>query len=264
METKVEYYIRCLTGELARRCEKNKSYSLRAFAKSCNVSPAALSQLISGKRVPSYKMAQKIMDHLGLPPTEREEFLSSLAKKHQKRTLQRLNPVFRKKQKEFAAKEISIDLFKVIGDWYHYALLMLVCVNDFRPSHKWMASQLGISELEAKLGMTRLVEVGLLKKDGDTYSVTNEHFTTADKHLTNAALKRHTKQSLEKAIESVDNDPIDVRSMSYMTMAIDEDKIGEAKLLIEEFTNKMSALLESGKRTRVYEFGVYLYPLQKK
>ena len=51
--------------------------------------------------------------------------------------------------------------------------------------------------------------------------------------------------------------------MTYMTMAIDETKISEAKLLIEEFTNKMSALLETGKRTRVYEYGVYLYPLQK-
>jgi len=51
--------------------------------------------------------------------------------------------------------------------------------------------------------------------------------------------------------------------MNYMTMAIDVEKIPEAKALIEEFTNRMSALLETGRRTQVYEFGVYLYPLQK-
>jgi nucleoid DNA-binding protein len=51
--------------------------------------------------------------------------------------------------------------------------------------------------------------------------------------------------------------------MTYMTMAIDEAKLPEAKALVEEFTNKMSILLESGKKTRVYEFGTYLYPLQK-
>ena len=248
---------------MSRRCEKNPRYSLRAFARACEISPGVLSQFLSGKKVPSYKCAQKIMTHLSLTPQAEEKFLDSLASRHQSRGLKRLSPVFKKARTPLEPKHLDIELFKIIGDWYHYAILMLTYVENFNSSHKWIASQLGITELEAKLATERLLEVGLLEKENNTYVCTESHFTTADKHLTNAALKKHVKQSLEKAIHSVDNDPIDKRSMTYMTMAIDETKMVEAKALVEEFTNRMSALLEGGKRSKVYEFGVYLYPLQK-
>jgi uncharacterized protein (TIGR02147 family) len=257
------FYKKCLQEELSRRCEKNPNYSLRAFAKACSVSPGELSQILSGKRIPSYKVAQKIMASLDLAPQEENQFLSSLAEKHRKRGLRRLSPIFRQTKSMPVPKEISLDLFRVIGDWYHYAALMLTYIEGFNPNPKWIASQLSITELEAKLAIERLITVGLLEEKNGTLVATEGHFTTADKHITTPALKRHTKQSLEKAIYSLENDSIDVRSMTYMTMAIDPKKIEKAKKLVEEFTNKMSELLESSRRTQVYEFGVYLYPLQK-
>lgn len=263
MELEVTFYRQCLSEELAKRCEKNPSYSLRAFARACELAPGVLSQVLSGKRIPSYKMAEKLIAVLDLSPNERTQFLKSLANKHQARGLKRLNPLFKSTLKTPAPKELSLDLFRIIGDWYHYAVLMLTYVEGFKPHPKWIASQLSISEVEAKLAIERLINVGLLKEENGTLVSTEDHITTADKHLTNSALKRHVRQSLEKAGHSLENDPLDIRSMTYMTMAIDPDKINEAKALIEEFTNKMSDLLESGRRRQVYEFGVYLYPLQK-
>jgi len=264
MEKTNLFYKQFLQEELAKRCEKNPSYSLRAFAKVCNLSPGELSQILSGKRIPTYKVAQKILGGLDLSPQEESQFLGSLALKHQSRGLKRLNKVFKEMKSAPVPKAINIDLFRVIGDWYHYAVLMLTYVEGFKPSPKWIAAQLLISEIEAKLAVERLIKVGLIEERDGTYVSTEEHITTADKHLTTPALKKHTKQSLEKAVYSLENDPIEDRSHTYMTMAIDPLKINEAKKLIEEFTNKMSAYLESGRRTRVYEFGVYLYPLQKK
>lgn len=264
METKNAYYKRCLDEELAKRCEKNPNYSLRAFARACNLSPGELSQILAEKRIPSYKVAQKILSGLDLSPQEESQFLGSLAEKHQSRGLKKLSRAFKGMKAEPIPKPINIDLFRVIGDWYHYAVLMLTYVDGFKYSPKWIASQLSITELEAKLAVERLIKVGLLEEKRGRLVGTNDHITTADKHLTSPALKRHTKQSLEKALYSLENDPIEDRSHSYMTMAIDPLKINEAKKLIEDFTNKMSAYLESGRRTRVYEFGVYLYPLQKK
>jgi len=264
MQTKDSFYRQCLKEELAKRCERNPNYSLRAFSKACNLSPGELSQILSEKRVPSYKCAKKIMRGLDLTPKEETQFLSSLADKHQRRGLKKLSRAFKDLKKVPAPKTINIDLFRVIGDWYHYAVLMLTYTEGFKNDSKWIASQLSITELEAKLAIERLLKVGLIKEKNGTLIGTNENITTADKHLTTPALKRHTKQSLEKAIFSLENDPIEDRSHTYMSMAIDPNKINEAKKLIEEFTNKMSSYLESGRRTRIYEFGVYLYPLQKK
>jgi uncharacterized protein (TIGR02147 family) len=263
MTTQTEFFLNCLSGELARRCDLNPRYSLRAFAKACEISPGVLSQFLSGKRVPSYKIAQKLIAHLNLSPDEEQKFLNSLAQKHQRRGLLRLSPVFKKSGGPVQSRDLDVELFKIIGDWYHYAILMLTCTENFRSDPKWIASQLSISVIEAKLAVERLLELGFLKSEGKKLICSEPHFTTADKNLTSTALKKHVKQSLEKAIHSVDNDPIEKRSMTYMTMAIDEAKLPEAKALVEEFTNKMSILLESGKKTRVYEFGTYLYPLQK-
>jgi uncharacterized protein (TIGR02147 family) len=77
-------------------------------------------------------------------------------------------------------------------------------------------------------------------------------------------LKRRQKQILEKALEALENDPIETRSMTGMTMAIDPSKIPEAKKLISEFNRKMSKFLETGKKSEVYELQISLFSLQKR
>jgi len=257
------YYKTILEEELAKRVERNPRYSLRALAKALSLEPGALSQVLSGKRVPSYKMAQKILAGLDLAPDQEEKFLGSLAKTHQSRGLERVSPAFKNIKARTTPKDLSLDLFRVIGDWQHYAILMLTYIEDFENNPKWIASQLSISEVEAKLAIRRLLDLELLKEENGTIMCWDGHFTTADKTVTNSALKRHQKQVLEKSQFSLENDPIEKRSHTSMTMAIDPKKIPEAKKLIEEFTNKMSSLLESGKRLQVYEFNVGLFPVQK-
>ena len=60
----------------------------------------------------------------------------------------------------------------------------------------------------------------------------------------------------------MENDPIEIRNHSSMTMAIDPAKIDEAKKMIEEFTHRLTEFLESGKRLQVYELNIGLFPLQ--
>jgi len=85
----------------------------------------------------------------------------------------------------------------------------------------------------------------------------------SDKDLTTPALRKHQKQLLEKAILSLENDPIEIRNMSGMMMVADPALIPEAKKLIEECSKKVSRLLQSGRKTQVYQFHVSLYPIQK-
>jgi transcriptional regulator with XRE-family HTH domain len=56
-----DFYKDCIQRELDRRIQKNHSYSLRAFARALKLEPGALSQFLSGKRIPSFKASQKIL-----------------------------------------------------------------------------------------------------------------------------------------------------------------------------------------------------------
>src|SRR4051812_43909198 len=143
-------------------------------------------------------MANKIMSALELSPAEESEFLESLAAIHKKRGLQRLNPVFRRLSPiERQPTELSIELFRVIGDWHHYAILTLCRVEGFEPEPRWIARKLGINVIEAKLAVERLLQLELLREVNGKLVPFEEHFPTADKTLTTAALRRHQKQILE-------------------------------------------------------------------
>ncbi len=263
--TERAFYRSCIQKELARRCVKNPRYSLRAFSRALGFEATVISQILSGKRVPALKTAQRLVKELGLSPDEQDHFFVSLAETHRARGLERLNPYFKDlESKNSTQKELSTELFRVIADWYHYAILALTMTRDFQPSPKWIAQELGISEIEAKLAIDRLIDLGFLAEKDGHLECTTEGFTTADKQLTTAALRTHQKQILENSILSLENDPIETRSHTSMTMAIDPRKLSTAKMMVEEFTQRLSKFLESGKRTQVYELGVSLYPVQKK
>ncbi|MGZ6331338.1 MAG: DUF4423 domain-containing protein [Bdellovibrionota bacterium] len=258
---KDSFYQHCLKQELAKRCEKNARYSIRAFARSMRVDPGALSRVLSGKQIPSYKLAQNFLDRIILPPEDRQLFLSSIAEKQRSRGLKKLNPIFNGIE-QCRIYKVEVDTYRLISEWYHAAILTLSYTQGFENDTRWISKQLGISVTEAKLAVERLLEAGLLVENSGRLEISHQQLTTKDKSVTTPALRRHQKQLLEKAIASLESDPIDERNMTSMTMAIDPEKLPLAKKLISEFNKSLCQLLESGDKKRVYNLAVALYPLQ--
>lgn len=258
-------YRRQIQEELARRTERNPRYSLRAFSKALGFEATVISQILNGKRVPSLRTAQKLIAGLNLSPEAEEQFLTSLAETHQDRGMKRLSPFFKKGAERRPARELSLDLFRVIADWHHYAILALTHTEGFQSNPQWIATELKLTVTQVNLALNRLLELGFLERDtkGNLQRST-EPFTTADKGITDSALKRHQQQILEKAIDSLQNDPIETRSNTSLTFAINPENLPEARKRIEDFTRELSDLLGTGCKKQVYELGIALYPLQTK
>jgi uncharacterized protein (TIGR02147 family) len=246
-----------------KRSQKNPRYSVRAFARTLGLNVSTVSEILSGKKVPSYRATQKILSVLDLSQEQHDEFLDSIAQAQRKRGLVRLNPVFRRFKKQIANRELSLELFQVISEWHHYAIMMLTTIDGFKRDYNWIARQLDITPVDAANALDRLLKVGLLKDDDGVLKLWTPYFTTADKQISTSALRNHQRAVLEKAIHSLENDPIDTRSMTSRTMSIDSDKIPEAKKRIETFTAELNQFLDSGRKNSVYELGICLYPLQK-
>jgi uncharacterized protein (TIGR02147 family) len=253
-----------LKEELAKRCEKNHRYSVRAFAKALAIDVGALSRILGGKQIPSFRVTQQVLSQLDLAPEQEQDFLASIAETQRRRGLQRLSPLFKNLGARMVQSDLSIDLYRVIADWYHVAILELTFTKDFNSDPKWIADNLGISQCEAKLAIDRLLNLELLRIENGKLVKSNEQLTTTDKTVTTPALKKNQKQFLKKATESLENDPIEERNMTSMTMAIDPEKLPEAKQMIRAFNKTLCEFLESGKRSRVYNLGIALYPIQKK
>jgi uncharacterized protein (TIGR02147 family) len=259
-----DFFQEYLTEELARRCERNPRYSTRAFAKALEIDVASLSRILSGKQTPSYKICETIFSKLELSPATQTKFLTSVAAKQKAVGLKRIAPAFKNLgEKSEQRRDLTTDIWRVIADWYHGAIMELTFTKEFNSDPKWISQQLGISEVEVKLAIHRLQRLGLLENKEGALAKTIEQVSSADKNITSSAHKRLQKQVLKKAIDSLENDALEIRSMTSMAMAIDPQKIPQAKKMIQPFSRELCAYLESGKRTQVYQLGICLYPISK-
>jgi uncharacterized protein (TIGR02147 family) len=264
MQQQTPYYKLYLREELARRCEHNPSYSLRSFARALEIDPAVLSRTLGDKRAMSYKVATRIIDNLCLSPKERDIFLESVAEDQKQRGLRRsfaqVSPL---SGASASVGEIDAEIFRIIGDWYHYAIQQLSLVDHFQSDPKWIARQLGITVLETKFAIQRLIAVGLLAEVDGRLMATHSSVDTKDKTSSTPALRKYQKQILTKAIYALENDPLPRRSVSSMTMPIDADKLPLARRMIQEFTNNLCDVLGSGKRSALYQLSISFFPLER-
>jgi uncharacterized protein (TIGR02147 family) len=251
-----------LQEEYTKRCGKNPSYSLRAFAALLDLDSSSVSQILTGKRKASAKLALGIFEKLGVHPTIAQRILGSL-----KPTAGRPSNQTKKKQStpEPNYGQLTLDAFAVVADWYHYAIMELTVTEGFKNDPQWIARSLNISVIEVKVAIERLMRLELIEeKDGtliQTENLLSNGFTGV---TTSGAHKQLQRQVLQKALEAIDNTPQEDKDITSMTMAIDRSKLPEARKLIQKFRRDLCQFLENGKKEDIYHLGVQLYPVSKR
>jgi uncharacterized protein (TIGR02147 family) len=244
-----------LQSELTRRCKQNPRYSLRAFAALLKMDPSSVSQILSGKRNASRKVIEHIAARLNLHPEQTKVFIAK-SKKNKEGFV--LND---EATENFSL--ISQDSFSFISEWYHYAILELINVENFQPQPGWIARSLGITALEAQAAIERMLRLGLIYKEEGRLVRTTKFVTNFSPGETSSALKELQRQILTMALTAIENVPQEEKDITSITMAIDISKLPEAKKLIAQFRRKLCAFLEDGTQTRVYNLGLQLYPVSK-
>ena len=245
-----------LQGELVRRCKSNSHYSLRAFSRFLGVTPSYLSMALNGKRgIPKSKVI-RFGNSLGLAPDKMKKYLAPY---RSERMLNSGHITFKK----YPYHQIAMDHFNVISDWYHYAILELMEVADFQKNPRWIANTLGISAAEAKGAIERLQRLEFIKIKADgTWENCSGSNTNIGNDIVIAARRKLQTQILEKAKLAIENTPITERDQSSITMAIDSNKIPEAKERIKQFRRDLCDFLkDSPNQNRVYHLSLSLYPV---
>lgn len=251
--------VRVLQEKLHAARVKNPSYSLRAFASKLGLSPAAVSEILNGRRAVSEKTARRIADALILNPQELARIEASAAGiKSQKRTARR-----ERVQGQRPSLELSMDNFQAISEWQHFAVMSLVETQGFKEDAAWVAKRLGLTRTAAKDALERLERLGMLQRDEDgVLRATGVNYRSPDE-IASLALRKAHHANLELAKNSLEKDPLEKRDFTAVTMAIDPARLPEAKQRIREFRQEIEAFLEGGEKKEVYKFCMQLMPLTK-
>lgn len=254
MNTEHEYHVTKIKECLSVKQKQNPHYSLRAYARDLGVHPATLSQVINGNRPLPFKSAETVVTKLNLGPKERTLFLESLYSS--KTSLDKI-----KVDKSIDRFILDESNHKVLAEWEHYAVLTLFDVEGFKPTVSEISRRLKIKENRTEIVLNNLFIAGLLARDenDEIRKVHDVVRTTED--ISSVALRESHKETLEMGKNKLDEVDMMLRDFSSTTVAVDLEKLAEAKTIIREFRQKMAALLRDGNRTDVYQLAIQFYPL---
>lgn len=242
--------IEILNKELIRRKAKNGSYSLRSFSRDLGLDASNLSKILKYQAHLGPSLRQRIGQQLGF---ENEEIQALL------------KPNTYEKTTDEHYQNHSLDVFKIVAEWQHYALLEYFKLKKASTNSAVIAKHFGLTKKEIEESLKRLIDVGLLQKSNHGYRPTEDSSSSILNVATSSAHKQQQTQILEGAIHALKEVPIEERSQSSMTVAIDSKKLSEAKELIKTFRRDLGRLLSKSKELdSVYQISISLYPVTKK
>lgn len=255
-----------LSDTLTQARIRNPAYSLRSFARLLRISPAALSEILNGKRRVSKKLAVRLLDRVNPNPVELNKILRSFEATPQ--SAESTASTEKRAQKAPGTKpasyqQLSMDHFNVVADWYHFAILSLAETEDFVGEAAWISQRLGLRKRVTETALKRLERLGLLIRDPAGHlQATGAQFSSPDE-IASRALRRSHAQHLDLALHSLEAHEIKVRDFTGITMAIDPEKLPEAKNRIRAFRDELCSYLESGSKKEVYRMNIQLMPLSR-
>jgi uncharacterized protein (TIGR02147 family) len=254
-----------LRRELVERIQRNPCYSLRSMARDIGIAGSSLSEAMNGKANISQTLARKIALRLGLNSDETEYFCLLVQYESVK------DPMIRASLQErirctgkstHRAHDLSIDLFKMISDWYHSPILVMTGNRNFRFEPKEISRRLGITELEARTAIDRLLRLELIEEDGQGgFRRVHDRVTTQSPEASRA-LQHFYAGMLEKAKEALGSQTPKQRISGFETVELDEELLPEAAGIAERFFSEMVQLADrSKKRKHIYHVLLHVFNL---
>lgn len=260
------YYQNVLKDELRKRQLRNKSYSLRSYARDLSVAPSWLSEVLNSKKGISKNKAVEITTKLGLRPKNSERFILSTESKFA-RSPKRRNGAIKdliELMKDPESKNISQNELSQIKHWYQLVILDLLELTDYQPNIKWMGQKLGLTESEIKTSVDELIKMGWIKfENGEFIASFIEAETSFDEANTN--INNIQNQHLDLAKVALNNQKVDQREFLTMTMPFDIKEMKEVKKYIRQFQSDFAKKFYSKKLSKnsIYQLSLQWVRLDK-
>jgi uncharacterized protein (TIGR02147 family) len=258
-----------LRRELDRRLSSNSRYSLRAFARHLDMSPGELSEVLRAKRPLSVKACQKVANALDLSPAEFKHLLVLAATASTERAERETGSAapLRSPSVPLHLRRLDEDRFRLVSDWWCFALLNLLEVENFHWRSQEIASRLGISQLQAQTAMDRLERLQLVRRQPLDKAVAAHDLVEHLSEVPSEAIRRYHRAILEKAANALDTQPREQRDITGIGMAIDKRDLKSIAREVAEFQEQVIAKYGRKRRGRkfdsIYQLEVALFRLDK-
>jgi uncharacterized protein (TIGR02147 family) len=241
--------VEILNQEFNKRRTRNPNFSLRSFAKWLKISPAQLSQMMTGKRPVTLNSVKKISERLELSPIEKKALINSLLK----------DKDFIQPNTDKKLVHMQEDQFRVISDWYHFAILSLTKLKEAKADPRWIARRLGINVEQAHQAMLRLERMGIIQTKPDFKQICEPIEVVST--VPSDAIRKYHKQNLGLATEKIDTIPLHLREYQSISIPLNPKHVKLFKKHIDDFLEQASELSDKQNGMEIYNLNVQLFPV---
>lgn len=264
MATDVSYR-ELLKKEFVDRQARNARYSLRAFARDVDLSVSRLSEIFSGSSNLSVASAKKVSTLLGYSKFESSYFCDLVEIASSRNLVSRKAAELRLRNRSNVQNlRLSKELFSLISEWHHFAILELSTFEDYEDKPAWIADMLQISEVQAKVSLQKMERLGLMERNKDGKLIAKNEFTFTPDGIPSRALRYAHEQLIQLGLKSLHRDSIEIRDFSNMMISVSEDQMEDARDAIRNFRRKFREKLpKSTQKKRLYSLAIQLFPISK-
>ncbi len=251
------------------RKTQKKSFSFRYLARHSDVSPSMLAAVINGKRRISPSTAVKYAALCRLSPRE-TDYLVALVNFEKAKTHTDKNDAFSRIVRlrgQSKLKFLDTDQYEYYSHWYHSAVRELVSLPIFKEEPSWIAEMLlpPITKTEAQQSLQLLQRLSIIKRDDTGKLCQTNKAISSEYEIHTLSLRNFSREMLDRAKESLEAVPVELREISGVTLGISGQCIDRIKQRIRMFKEDIVAMAVDDKTesSDIYQLNVQFFPLIK-
>ncbi len=252
--------------------ERSKSFSYRSFARRAGLSsPNYLKLVIDGDRPITEKNLSAFLKGLKLSGSK-AEFFRVLVSLKESRDVDEKNDLLEKLlqlriRHSGDPLQVNKDRWEILRTWHHWAIREMVLLRDFKRNPEWIAQRLGqkISAAQAQESVELLQRLEFLRDDNGILRQSEPMITTSD-DISNLIIRHLHRQFIEQGLLSLFHDPVEVREITGLTIALRKEQVPKFKQVLKDFRRELNRQFSEGTSAgsdHVYHFETMLFPITK-
>lgn len=247
----------------------HRSRNLGSWAKRLGYkSPSSLSMILTGERIPSEEMIDKIAEDFSMSARERQYFKLLVNLEKARKRNQETSELLKLIQKMANEREGTLEENQnhmSTQEWYVYVIRELLSKQDFIEDENWISSRLRrqVNPMQIRQALHLLEVRGHLVRDEKGELVMNEQNPLPEHFLGVDGASKHHYSTLEMAMHALAEHEFNDPHFCASTLSFKRDDLQEAKKYISDFVQGFSERFRSQDGDEVFQLNAQFFGLTK-
>ncbi len=247
--------------------KKTKKITLNEIAQELGYkSPSSLSMIAKGDRLPSKKILNQLFNYWKTPAEERKS-ITTLVKvegklQKGKKVLADLSEL-KKSNARIEFSRIPLEQLELIKDWYHYVIFDLIALPEFTDHSVekiFKALNRKVNFTQINKALINLEKLGFIQKvEGENFYKRLQDTISTPEGIPSEALRTHHRGMIQRGLESIEEQPVELRQLSGLTFQIKKQNVDSIKKDIQNFFSEIYEKYGDSKGDEVYQMNLQFF-----